>query len=339
MSKISRRVLVFGATGVLGRPVVRALVAAGFQVRAFVRDARRARRLLPAQCELACGDLRDPASVERALRSAPNVYMNLSHPLSRYEPYDPDRDGTALVVRLARTCGVRRLMRLSAIGVEEAKERWWVASRKATADRSLAESGVPYTIFRGDSFMETIPQLVMGRLLFCPEVQPTALHWIAGEDFGRQVANALSRSDTANEIYDVQGPEALSFGDACERFRELYPKRLFKVLLPKHLLQSSDRLGFHPGSYLNSAMTHSVTFAGQFRAERTWEMLGRPTVHLVGYVNSLRTTRDFPRKSAAWQPAWARPGAVYRAPARRDEPGATVWSAPTPRGLVTSQRL
>ena len=76
------KVLVVGATGMLGRPVVRRLVEEPCAVRALVRDPKRAGPLLPEACELVAGDLRDARSLERALAGVDAVYVNLAAPRS-----------------------------------------------------------------------------------------------------------------------------------------------------------------------------------------------------------------------------------------------------------------
>ena len=60
--------LVTGANGFVGAHVVLALVARGNHVRAFVRDGADTRALDKVDCEIAIGDVRDLASVERAVR-------------------------------------------------------------------------------------------------------------------------------------------------------------------------------------------------------------------------------------------------------------------------------
>ena len=65
----------------------------------------------------------------------------------------------------------------------------------------IKSSGIPYTIFYPTNFMETLAQrhsagqlfMMLGRARFCN-------YWIAGSDFGRQVAKsfALPQAETVN---------------------------------------------------------------------------------------------------------------------------------------------
>ena len=60
------KVLVVGATGALGRPVVQGLRARGVEVRALNRHPEQAANLAALGAEVVAGDLTDPASLARA---------------------------------------------------------------------------------------------------------------------------------------------------------------------------------------------------------------------------------------------------------------------------------
>ena len=71
---MSRRTLITGATGTVGHAIARALLAEGRAVRALVRDAERAREVVPEGVELVTGDVTDAASVRRAVAGCDVVY-------------------------------------------------------------------------------------------------------------------------------------------------------------------------------------------------------------------------------------------------------------------------
>lgn len=109
--------LITGASGFLGWHVARKLVQRGHSVRALVRPASLLREL---DVERADGDLRDPASLERAVRGCDTVF----HVAADYrlwardssELYRSNVDGTRNLLAAARAAGVKRFVYTSTVG-------------------------------------------------------------------------------------------------------------------------------------------------------------------------------------------------------------------------------
>lgn len=287
-------VLIIGATGMLGRPVARRLVTEGFHVRAMVRDVDCARPMLPPECELLKGDLRDAPSLEAAMRGADAVYLNLAAPMKARAPaFEPELHGTQAVIDAARRTSVKRLVRLSAMGVETAASQWWAAEHKARADRAVMESGIAYTILRPTWLMESLATTVFGRLLLLFDVQGS-LRWLAGDDLARQVAAAL-RSDAAiNEVYHPQGPELLTMRDAAVRFaRAWVGLRIVRVpMWPMRMSAMVNGRAAYLGALLNMTVDHFSRIDQQLLPTN----LPPATMTIEDYVRYMRETGDRPRK-------------------------------------------
>ena len=114
-------VLITGATGTVGWPIARDLVARGDSVRALVRDADRARGLLPRGVEPVRGDVADRDSVRAAVTGAEIVYHAAGLPEQwRRDDADFTRvnvEGTRNVAEEALAAGVRRFAYTSTIDV------------------------------------------------------------------------------------------------------------------------------------------------------------------------------------------------------------------------------
>ena len=132
----SGRVLVTGAGGFVGSAVARQALAAGFAVRAMVRDPARATNLRALDVELVTADLRDRAAVERSVAGCRHVF----HVAADYRLWAPDPDeiiranvdGTRNVMEAAQAAGVERVVYTSSVATLRLKDDG------APADESVA---------------------------------------------------------------------------------------------------------------------------------------------------------------------------------------------------------
>src|SRR5258708_8694346 len=99
-------IVVTGATGVVGRPLIELLSASGEEIRAVPRNIQTAD--LPAGIDVVAGDPSQPATLADALRGASALFLN------------PRAVGTSAVelLTLARDQGVKRVVAMSALNVD-----------------------------------------------------------------------------------------------------------------------------------------------------------------------------------------------------------------------------
>ncbi len=119
------KVLVTGATGMIGANVAAQLARRGDSVRAVVRNVERAREILGAGYEFVPGDVTDEASLLAAMQGVEVVYHCAGLP-EQWLP-DPDTfrvvnvEGTRHAVEAALQAGVRRFVYTSTIDVFRAE--------------------------------------------------------------------------------------------------------------------------------------------------------------------------------------------------------------------------
>jgi dihydroflavonol-4-reductase len=109
--------LVTGASGFLGWHVARVLLERGYTVRALVRPGSRVTEL---DVEPVTGDLRDPASLDRAIAGCSRVFhVAADYRLWAKDPselYRSNVDGTRNLLEAARRHGVERVVYTSTVG-------------------------------------------------------------------------------------------------------------------------------------------------------------------------------------------------------------------------------
>ena len=285
-----RKITVFGATGMLGQPVIKELVNAGFEVTAMIRSPEKARKVLPEKVNLVPGDLQNPADIEKALRGAEGVYINLAVvPESKESDFQPEREGLENIIAAAKKAGVRRISMCSSLvhryqGMNGFD--WWAFKIKQKSVEKIKSSGIPYTIFYPSSFMENFDKgdFIQGSKIMLAGESKFPMWFIAGSDYGKQVAKTFEILGEKSGEYAVQGPEALTADEAAKVFADNYQKQKLKI----------SKVPFFPLKFLglfNQKMNYIAkiidalnNYPEKFESEKTWEELGRPQVTLAEYA-------------------------------------------------------
>jgi uncharacterized protein YbjT (DUF2867 family) len=149
-------VLVVGATGRSGPALLEALRAGGYtRVRALVRDPASARAKVAAGVELAQGDVRDPASLAKALDGVQYIVSALGSNTFNDPANSPEKvdyEGVRNLAAAAKAAGVKHYVQVSSLGVTHPNHplnRFGkVMEWKLKGEDALRASGVPYTIVR-----------------------------------------------------------------------------------------------------------------------------------------------------------------------------------------------
>lgn len=197
--------LVTGASGTVGREVVRQLAAEDLPVRALVRALDRAGDLAGPRVELAAGDLEKPQTLDRALAGVDRVFL-----LSPAAPGLPEREGHA--IDAARRAGVRFIVKISVSGGPDSATqigRWhW------NAEKQLESSGIASTILRSNLFMQDCFGWflrIAAEDAFHMPMGDARVSLVDARDVAALAAAALKSSGLPERLYDITGPEAISF--------------------------------------------------------------------------------------------------------------------------------
>jgi uncharacterized protein YbjT (DUF2867 family) len=208
-------VLVTGATGTMGREVVRALLERGAGVRVLARNATRVAHL-PASVERVVGDLRDGAAVERALHGVSAAFY-----VSLHEPDEEQIGGQ--FVSLCERHNVRLVfagVHLEMSGLSGRLFRWFIA-RAFRHYRPKLRAAQRARTARTESIVLTPGNFNQNDELFFDAIRagtypaPLGLgNRVDVRDVGDVAARALVDRSVKPGFYTVSGPESLT-GAEC----------------------------------------------------------------------------------------------------------------------------
>lgn len=204
--------LIVGATGTLGRQVVRRALDEGHTVRCFVRSLRKAAFLKEWGAELFQGDLLNPQSLTPALAGVNAVIdAATTRPTDSLSMRQVDWEGKVALIQAAKAAEIERFIFFSILDAEQYPDVPLMDIKRCT-EQFLIESGLNYTILRPCGFMQgligqyAIPTLEKQAIWVMGDSSPTA--YMDTQDIARFAVAALNRPETQNRSFPVVGPKA-----------------------------------------------------------------------------------------------------------------------------------
>lgn len=272
-------ILVTGATGNVGRPLVDLLAAAGAAVRAVTRH--------PATAQFPAGvDVVD--SAVSGLRGASAVFLN-SRALG---------DDLARVVDHARREGVTRLVALSAINADDDFSRQpsrFRGDRNKEVEQAAVESGLEWvslrpTVFVTNFFGMWAPQIRTGDVVSGPYASASTAP-IVEADISAVAVHALLRDDLLGRKVPLTGPKALTNTELVDLVGGVLGRRLRYQEVPPDLVRRRFvDLGFSAAfadGYI--AMLEATVSKPALVTNEVEKILGRPP---QTFADAIRSHRD-----------------------------------------------
>jgi NADH dehydrogenase len=314
-------VTVFGASGAVGRHVVRALARRGYRVRAAVRNPNTALFLQPlgnvGQIEFMQANLRVRWSVDRAIEGASHVVnlVGILHEGGR-QTFDAVQDfGARAVAEAARAEGAS-LVHMSAIGADPDSEAGYAASkgRAEIAVREIIPAAVivrPSIIFGPeDGFYNRFAS--MARLSpFLPLIGGghTRFQPVYVGDVAELIARAVEGSVKPGQTYELGGPEVKTFRECLEEMLKVIGRERMLVNIPWSVARIQGAvLGLLPNPLLTSGQVKmlevdTIVSEQAIKEGRTLEGVGivpqGTDAILPGYLWRFRETGQYASPAAS----------------------------------------
>jgi uncharacterized protein YbjT (DUF2867 family) len=195
-------ILVTGATGHVGRPLIASLLADGARVRALTRDPAAAN--LPSEVDVTGGDYTAPGVFAAAVRGADAVFVNIA----------AIRAGLGDLLAAARDEAVSKVVMLSSTTVRDQGEQdSALGAQHQTAEDAIKASGIDWTVLRCGGFttntLAWAATVRADRVVRAPYGQ-AAMALIAEQDIAAAAARVLLDPGHAGQTYYLTGPESLT---------------------------------------------------------------------------------------------------------------------------------
>src|SRR5438132_2436662 len=211
---MSKFVLVTGATGTIGRDVARRLSENGVSVRAGVRDQAKARKQFGSDIALAPFDFENEKTFSGALEGVEKVFL--------LPPLLPNQlEVMNAFVDAAKRAGVRHIVKLSAIGVDD-EARPTAIKGHAANEQHIRESGVAFTFLRPNSFMQNFITYFPPRngVIYLPWGNGTA-SFVDTRDIASVAATVLTSDGHEGKIDTLTGPATLGIAEVARTLSEI----------------------------------------------------------------------------------------------------------------------
>lgn len=219
--------LVTGATGGLGRRIVRLLRERELPVRAFVQLTSRYGELEQRGAQVFIGDLRQERDIEKACRGVQYVISTHgSNASGRGSAQTLDYRANIDLIDAAKAAGVQHFVFVSVLGADRGYEDAPVFKAKWAVEQYLRASGLSYTILRPSGFAsnllpsaEQFRQTGVYLLIGDPQIRSSI---VSTDDLARIAVEAVTVEGALNQVLPVGGPEILERRDVPRIFGQIF---------------------------------------------------------------------------------------------------------------------
>jgi uncharacterized protein YbjT (DUF2867 family) len=252
MSENDRIIAIAGGSGFIGRAIVRRLAAMpALTVRVLTRDPEKARARLAVEGKLdfVAADINDPARLALALTGADTIInavqfdgYPIEQPARGLTFNRVDYGGTVALIAAAKTAGVANFIYTSGAAADERSSNPAFRA-KGRAERALREAGIAFVILRPSLVYGPEDRVVNGLaktirwapVMVVPGNGRQKLQPVLVEDLAACVALAIAGRGR-NGIYDVGGPDPMTFDDLVRLLMEITGHRRPLVHVPESML-------------------------------------------------------------------------------------------------------
>lgn len=278
------KILVTGASGNVGRVIVKELRRLNQSVVAAALNEANAGNVPPAGAEVAFFDFGNPATYPAAFAGVNKLFLMRPPAIADVEKY------LFPVIDYALAGGVKQIVFLSLLGVNRRTPHYRV-------EKYLKDHDAPYTFIRPGFYMQNLDTTYRDDIRLHDEIYIPAgrgkTSFIDVRDIGAVAAKVLTEDGHLSRAYEITGPEALSYYRVAEILTETLGRPIvYRKPSPEAYKQRLREQGTPEEFVKVQGMLYWPIrwgFGGKVTSEVS-RLLGRPPIAMQGYA------RDYAEK-------------------------------------------
>ena len=228
-------ILITGATGNVGRELIKRLFAQRIPFRAMVRSRLGAESIATMEAaQIVVADFNDSDSVAKALAGIDRAFL-LTNSSEQAEAQQ------RTFVDVAKRVGVKHIVKLSQWAAD-ANSPVRFLRYHAAVEQHIKESGLSYTFLRPNLFMQGLlvfrePIMTQGK--FFAAAGTAKISAIDVRDIAAAAVAALTENGHEGKTYDLTGPEALSHSEMAAKLSQVLQRQVEYVDVPPEAMKEA----------------------------------------------------------------------------------------------------